>query len=248
MTVSMTTRAAAASSLSRADWRVAMGAPALYLLLLVGLAQALALLLLAAAAVARCGAQSMLVYGSLALLLAQLGAGLLTFRWLRQRSAQTRLGGASGFGPVHNARGWLLAGETGGLLLALGAAGLAWLLPHPASAPPVMASLLITLPALPLASTLISVLLAPLFEEGVFRGALLGALAPALGPLGAGIASTALFTALHLPEQAGYGWGLLPIAALGGFAAWLRVRSGSLWPGIVAHVCFNALVGFGALH
>ena len=167
MTVSMTTRAAAASSISRADWRVAMGAPALYLLLLVGLAQALALLLLATAAVARCGAQSMAVYGSLALLLAQLGAGLLTFRWLRQRSAQARLGGASGFGPVPGARGWLLAGEAGGLLLALGAAGLAW---------------------------------------------------------------------------------LLPIAALGGFAAWLRVRSGSLWPGIVAHVCFNALVGFGALH
>jgi len=248
MTVSMTTRAVAASSTSRADWRVAMGAPALYLLLLVGLAQALALLLLGTTTVARCGAQCMAVYGSLALLLAQLGAGLLTFRWLRQRSTQARLGGASGFGPVHGARGWLLAGEAGGLLLALGAAGLAWLLPHPAGAPPVMASLLIALPALPLASTLISVLLAPLFEEGVFRGALLGALAPALGPLGAGIASTALFTVLHLPEQAGYGWGLLPIAALGGFAAWLRVRSGSLWPGIVAHVCFNALVGFGALH
>ena len=68
------------------------------------------------------------------------------------------------------------------------------------------------------------------------------------GPVGAGLASTALFTALHLPEQAGYYWGLLPIAALGGFASWLRLRSGSLWPGVVAHVCFNALVGFCALH
>lgn len=224
-----------------------MGAPALYLLLLVGFAQAQALLLVGAAVVARCGAQNMAVYGSLALLLTQLGAGLLTFRWLRARvGARWWAGSACGFGFRRSTRGWVLAGEGGGLLLALAAVALAWLLPRHGA--PHMASLLIAMPALPLADTLISVLLAPLFEEGIFRGALLGALAPALGPLGAGVASTALFTMLHVPEQAGYFWGLLPIAALGGLAAWLRLRSGSLWPGIVAHMCFNALLGLGALH
>lgn len=228
-----------------ADWRLALGAPALYLLLLVGMAQALALL--GQAVFATQGLALQPVFGSLALLLTQLGAGLLTFRWLRaQAGARWSAGTICGFGFGRSSRGWVMAGEGGGLLLAMLAVALAWMLPRPGA--PHMASLLIALPALPLASTLISVLLAPLFEEGIFRGALLSALAPALGPLGAGVASTALFTALHVPEQAGYFWGLLPIAALGGLAAWLRLRSGSLWPGIVAHVCFNALLGLGALH
>ncbi len=227
------------------DWRLVLGAPGLYLLLLVGMAQGLALLGSAAFAPPDAGAQY--VYGSLALLLTQLGAGLLTFRWLHARvGARWRAGSACGFGFGGSTRAWMLAGEGSGLMLALAAVALAWLLPRHGA--PHLASLLIALPALPLASTLISVLLAPLFEEGIFRGALLGALAPALGPLGAGVASTALFTVLHVPEQAGYFWGLLPIAALGGLAAWLRLRSGSLWPGIVAHMCFNALLGLGALH
>ena len=228
---------------ARADWRLALGAPALYVLLLTGLVQALALA--GGLLVLRESGAERDLYGSLALLLAQLGAGLMTLHWLRRRTAR-RSCGRAGVGFVRSSRGWLLAGEAGGLLLALAAAAMAWLLPRPAA--PHLASLLMTLPALPLATTLISVLLAPLFEEGVFRGALLGALAPALGPLGAGLASTAVFTLLHLPEQAGYFWGLLPIAALGGFAAWLRLRSGSLWPGVVAHMCFNALLGFAALH
>ncbi len=230
----------------RADWRAAIGTPLLYLLLLVGLVQAMAL----PRVFWLRDITGSPIYGSLALLLAQLAAGMLTFHWLRRharRQQERDCGCGTGIGLLRSTRGWLLAGESGGLLLALGAAALASLLPRPAPGTAPMASLLLAMPVLPLAGTLVSVLLAPLFEEGVFRGALLCALAPAFGPLGAGVASTAVFTLLHVPEQAGYFWGLLPIACLGGFAAWLRVRSGSLWPGIAAHVCFNALIGFGAL-
>jgi len=228
---------------ARTDWTLALGAPLLYVLLLLIGAQALGWLGLRSGLLVDAAAQRA-CYGSLALLLVQLVAGLGSFAWLRRRLRTAR--GAHGIGFTPSTRGWLLAGEVGGLALAVTTALIVWRLPHVAGGAD-LASLPVALPTLPLAGTLVSVLLAPVFEEGIFRGALLGALRPALGALGAGLGSTLLFTLLHLPEHFGTPWGLLPIAALGGFAAWLRVRSGSLWPGLVAHVCFNALLGLGAL-
>lgn len=110
-----------------------------------------------------------------------------------------------------------MLGEIWGLVLAIIAGLIAWLLPRPVAeaAPFASLSIPVTGGMAVWAGTAISVLLAPIFEEGVFRGALLGALSGPMGKRGAIIISTLLFAGLHFPEQSGYWFGLLPIAALG---------------------------------
>jgi membrane protease YdiL (CAAX protease family) len=77
---------------------------------------------------------------------------------------------------------------------------------------------------------------APVLEEVVFRGYVWRALEVNVGRTAALLGSTLLFCAYHLdPVQS---LALLPTAALLG---WLRLRSGSLVPSIVAHFANNAL-------
>jgi membrane protease YdiL (CAAX protease family) len=82
------------------------------------------------------------------------------------------------------------------------------------------------------------IVLAPFFEEIVFRGLLYGTLRRRFGPAGSAWFSATLFAAAH-------GYGLLGFASVvlsGVLWAWMYERTGSLLPGIVAHSLNNLLV------
>lgn len=89
------------------------------------------------------------------------------------------------------------------------------------------------------------ILVGPLVEELLFRGALLSVLRTRLGDGWAVAVSAILFGAVHLPDL-GWLWYAVPnLVLVGVFCAWLRVRSGSIWPGFVAHAANNALATAG---
>ena len=73
-------------------------------------------------------------------------------------------------------------------------------------------------------------------EEVVMRGVLLPALVAPLGPLGAVVASAALFAAIHFDP-----YRFLFTLTIGLVLGALRLRTGSLWPPIVAHITLNTL-------
>jgi membrane protease YdiL (CAAX protease family) len=77
---------------------------------------------------------------------------------------------------------------------------------------------------------------APIVEEIFFRGFLYGGLRARIGVVGAMIASTIFFTALHFSIDA-----FIPILVLGVFLAWLYEKTGSLIPGIFLHAANNGL-------
>ena len=78
--------------------------------------------------------------------------------------------------------------------------------------------------------------LAPLVEELVFRGLLYGWLAGRWGGGVAVIGSSLAFAAAHV-ELAH----VILVLPLGLVFGWLRWRSGSLWPSLVAHMANNGL-------
>ena len=78
--------------------------------------------------------------------------------------------------------------------------------------------------------------LAPLGEELVFRGLLYGWLAGRWGSTFAWIVSSVAFAAAHI-ELAH----VLLVLPLGLWFGWLRRRTGSLWPSLVAHMVNNGL-------
>jgi len=92
---------------------------------------------------------------------------------------------------------------------------------------------------LPLALVVVS--LGPLVEELLFRGALLSALLRRMHAGWAIAISSLLFACVHLPDL-GFLWYAVPnLALLAAALAWLRLRSGSLWPAVVAHGVNNLL-------
>ena len=82
-----------------------------------------------------------------------------------------------------------------------------------------------------------AVVVAPILEEMIFRGLVQSALRSLLGPWATVIVASTLFAALH------YGaadWVTLPgLLVLALILGWLYERTGSLWPGIIAHAGFN---------
>jgi membrane protease YdiL (CAAX protease family) len=78
--------------------------------------------------------------------------------------------------------------------------------------------------------------LAPLFEETLFRGVLLPVLGQRLGGLGAVLASAAVFALAHLSLGE-----LVPLFVLGVGLGLLRWRTGRLAPGVFMHGFWNAL-------
>jgi len=78
--------------------------------------------------------------------------------------------------------------------------------------------------------------LAPLGEELVFRGLLYGWLAGRWGSTFAWIVSSVAFAAAHV-ELAH----VLLVLPLGLWFGWLRRRTGSLWPSLMAHMVNNGL-------
>jgi membrane protease YdiL (CAAX protease family) len=77
--------------------------------------------------------------------------------------------------------------------------------------------------------------LAPIVEELTFRGLGYSLLEPRLGRWGAIVAVGLAFGLVH-----GLVRGLPLLAVFGGALAWLRVRTDSVYPGIVTHAMFNA--------
>jgi membrane protease YdiL (CAAX protease family) len=89
----------------------------------------------------------------------------------------------------------------------------------------------------------VTVLLAPVFEEVIFRGLLYGSLRARLGVGPAVVVSALVFAAAH-----GYGTaGFASVFLSGALWAWTYERTGSLLPAIAAHVANNAAVGFTLL-
>jgi membrane protease YdiL (CAAX protease family) len=89
------------------------------------------------------------------------------------------------------------------------------------------------------------VLVGPLIEELLFRGALLSVLRTRLGDGWAIAVSAIVFGAVHLPDLDWLWYAVPNLILVGVFCAWLRVRSGSIWPGFVAHAANNALATAG---
>ncbi|MEZ4302328.1 MAG: type II CAAX endopeptidase family protein, partial [Polyangiaceae bacterium] len=76
----------------------------------------------------------------------------------------------------------------------------------------------------------------PLVEELFFRGALFGTLRRRHGNIAVVVMVSMLFALVHQLPQV-----MLPIGMVGAAIAFLRVASGSIWPGFVAHLGFNAV-------
>lgn len=81
---------------------------------------------------------------------------------------------------------------------------------------------------------LFAVVLAPVVEELVFRGILFPALRDVGWPRAAMAVASLGFGLIH-----GNAAAFLPLSALGGFLAWLYLRTGNLWAPILAHFLFN---------
>ncbi len=87
---------------------------------------------------------------------------------------------------------------------------------------------------------LLAVLIAPPVEEFVFRGGMFAALASRFSPLTAGALTTLAFMAVHAPEKIHYPPGFIDVGLMGAIAAWMRVRFGSIRPGMLLHALYNA--------
>lgn len=82
---------------------------------------------------------------------------------------------------------------------------------------------------------MVAITIAPLIEELLFRGVLLSAWLKRLN-VGWAIACTSLvFALVHLPDLKFLWYGLPNLAMLGAAFAWLRLKSNSLWPAVIAH-------------
>ncbi|MBI2375994.1 MAG: CPBP family intramembrane metalloprotease [Deltaproteobacteria bacterium] len=82
---------------------------------------------------------------------------------------------------------------------------------------------------------LATALVPALMEELAFRGMLLGLFSRRMSELGALVMQACLFAALH-----GSVFRLAPTAVLGMLLGYLRLRTGSIWPGVVVHGMTNA--------
>ncbi len=88
-----------------------------------------------------------------------------------------------------------------------------------------------------------SVIIAPIFEETIFRGLLFASLRRRWGFWLSGLLSAVVFAFVH-----GYGLaGFLSTFTCGFLWAWAYERSGSLLPSMAAHALSNLLVCFGVL-
>lgn len=84
---------------------------------------------------------------------------------------------------------------------------------------------------------LLGVVMAPLFEEIAFRGLILGGLQRSLTLWESLVVSAFAFAMVHLAVPS-----LVTHLPLGLYLGWLRHRSGSLWPPIYAHACYNLVI------
>jgi membrane protease YdiL (CAAX protease family) len=85
-------------------------------------------------------------------------------------------------------------------------------------------------------------LLAPPFEELLFRGVLYAGYRQSLGSGPAAILTTLIFLVLHIPEAIHIPAALLGIGSMALCALWCRLRSSAIGPAIAVHFGYNAVV------
>jgi membrane protease YdiL (CAAX protease family) len=85
---------------------------------------------------------------------------------------------------------------------------------------------------------LLTVIVAPLAEEILFRGFLFAGLRQRLNLPAAALLSSLVFGSAHLGLAV---WSIAAVAVMGAFFAYLYERTGSLWPSVVAHTLHNLL-------
>jgi membrane protease YdiL (CAAX protease family) len=94
-------------------------------------------------------------------------------------------------------------------------------------------------PGMRLLLAVLVVCVAPIVEEVVFRGVLLSGLASRMRVGWAIVVSAVIFGCVHLPDFK-FAWYPVPaLILMGMLVAWLRVRTGSLWPSITLHATNN---------
>jgi membrane protease YdiL (CAAX protease family) len=133
----------------------------------------------------------------------------------------------------------LLAGLAGGLLLGLLAHGYLAVLQHiPASAEIIRKSQeeMAKVSGLRASYAVMAIAFAPFAEEYLFRGLLFRALDREWGGWHAVVGSAAFFAIYHPPLS----W--LPVALLGIANALLFKKTGRLWPAVLLHMVYNAVV------
>ena len=86
---------------------------------------------------------------------------------------------------------------------------------------------------------LMFVLLFPLVEEVVFRGFFFTGLSQSWGQMVAGVLTTLVFVAVHMPKVLEYWPAFVAVTLIGTLTVLLRIRSGNLAPGIVMHSTYN---------
>jgi len=84
---------------------------------------------------------------------------------------------------------------------------------------------------------LVVIVWGPIGEELFFRGFVLPGLVARFGVTGAVVLSSGLFALFHLDPGS-----LVPTFVLGVALAWIRMRTRSVWPAVMAHSLQNALV------
>jgi len=83
---------------------------------------------------------------------------------------------------------------------------------------------------------LTAVVIAPLFEETLFRGVLLPVLGQRIGPVAGVVISALVFAIAHLSLSE-----LAPLFLLGVGLGWIRWRSGRLAPSVLMHALWNGI-------
>ena len=89
---------------------------------------------------------------------------------------------------------------------------------------------------------LMFVVLFPVVEETLFRGFLFTGLAQSWGPILAGIVTTVLFVAVHMPKVLEYWPALLAVSLIGSLTVLIRIHTESLAPGIAMHCTYNGVL------
>jgi len=89
-----------------------------------------------------------------------------------------------------------------------------------------------------LSEAFIAVVLAPIGEEILFRGFLYGGLSRKMNAFAAMAISSLVFAVSHQYSLTG----LVFVFIYGLVFCWLYKRTGSLWPGILAHGLYNGLI------
>ena len=92
------------------------------------------------------------------------------------------------------------------------------------------------------AAFFLAVIIAPIFEEYVFRGYIFDGLSQRLPSTAVIVVCAVLFTIPHLFEYYQYWVAYTAVFSLGCIAGWLRFRSESLIPPIACHFAYNAVL------